>query len=71
MRHPRWAAECPSAAPWRFLFSREKAKNDGGPSPVRLTVAFQRQLRGVRVAEPVGMDAFLDTGPGRGINART
>ena len=45
MRHPRWAAECPSAEPWRFLFSREKAKEDGGPSPVRLTGGFKGTAR--------------------------
>jgi hypothetical protein len=37
MSHGRWAVECPPAGPVQSLFSRENAKEDVGPSPVRLT----------------------------------
>src|SRR5262249_61500069 len=52
MRHVRWAAECPSAGPLRVLFSCEKAKEDGGPSPVRLTGI--RRLRASRARRQEG-----------------
>ena len=37
MRYGRRPAECPPAGPLRFLFSREKAKEDVDSSPVCLT----------------------------------
>ena len=55
-RHLRWPAERSPAGRWRSLFSREKAKEDVGSSPVRLTLdskAPRVEARGAGVGRGV------------------